>query len=185
MLLHQLNLYYFWSQSIVKSWRPMQIFRFITLLSFCELSRYWPLCRYLSSVSQAKEESLQQRTYMLLGTFFWNTGWNFWVLTVIDEPLTKSNTERRVKISAGITKEGAYLTIYLLSIHKIWCADVLIKLMNQNFSKSKNLHDSSKFEYFQLGGGGGGGGGNFGFTNLGGKHFEPLKSLGFQQLSYL
>ena len=27
--------------------------------------------------------------------------------------------------------------------------------------------------------GGGGGGGGFGSTNLGGKNFEPLKSLGF------
>ena len=26
---------------------------------------------------------------------------------------------------------------------------------------------------------------NFGGTNLGGKNFGPLKSLGFQQLSYL
>ena len=62
---------------------------------------------------------------------------------------------------------------------------VLIKLMNQNFSKSKILHESSKLEHFQWGGykfwgyklGGGGGGG--------GKNFGPLKSLGFQQLSYL
>ena len=29
------------------------------------------------------------------------------------------------------------------------------------------------------------GGTNFGGTNLGGKNFGPLKSLGFQQLSYL
>ena len=29
------------------------------------------------------------------------------------------------------------------------------------------------------------GGKNFGGTNLGGKNFGPLKSLGFQQLSYL
>ena len=29
------------------------------------------------------------------------------------------------------------------------------------------------------------GGKNFGGTNLGGKTFGPLKSLGFQQLSYL
>ena len=56
--------------------------------------------------------------------------------------------------------------------------------MNQNFSKRKILHDSLilhdsfTLEHFQLGGG-------FGGTNLGGKHFGPLKSLGFQQLSYL
>ena len=30
-----------------------------------------------------------------------------------------------------------------------------------------------------------GGGKNFGGTNLGGTNFGPLKSLGFQQLSYL
>ena len=54
--------------------------------------------------------------------------------------------------------------------------------MKQNFSKSKNLHESSKLEHFQFGGGG-----NFGGTNLGGgsKNFGPLKSLGFPQLSYL
>ena len=51
--------------------------------------------------------------------------------------------------------------------------------MNQNFSKSKILHESSKLENFQLGGG------DFGGTNLGGKKCGPLKSLGFQQLSYL
>ena len=51
--------------------------------------------------------------------------------------------------------------IYLLSNHKIlsggWGKNlgVLIKLMNQNFSKSKTLHESSKLEHFQLGGGGG------------------------------
>ena len=28
--------------------------------------------------------------------------------------------------------------------------------MNQNFSKSKNLHESRKLEHFQWGGGGGG-----------------------------
>ena len=51
--------------------------------------------------------------------------------------------------------------------------------MNQNFSKSEILHESSQLEHFQwavkmLGG-----------TNLRGKNFGPLKSLGFQQLSYL
>ena len=35
--------------------------------------------------------------------------------------------------------------------------EVLIKLMNQNFSKSKFLNESSKLEHFQWGGGGGGG----------------------------
>ena len=51
--------------------------------------------------------------------------------------------------------------------------------MNQNLSKSKLLHESSKLEHFRWGGGK-----NFGGTNLGGKNFGPLKSLGFQQLSY-
>ena len=27
------------------------------------------------------------KIYILLGTFFWNTGWYFWVLKVFDEPL--------------------------------------------------------------------------------------------------
>ena len=47
--------------------------------------------------------------YILLGAFFWNTGWYFLrVLKVFDEPLGESNTERRVKISAGISKEGTW-----------------------------------------------------------------------------
>ena len=46
-------------------------------------------------------------TYILLGAFFWNTGWYFLrVLTAFDEPLGESNTERQVKISASISKEG-------------------------------------------------------------------------------
>ena len=53
--------------------------------------------------------------------------------------------------------------------------------MNQNFSKSKILHES-KLEDFQWMGGEGK---NFEGTNLGGKNLGPLKSLGFQQLSYL
>ena len=50
--------------------------------------------------------------------------------------------------------------------------------MNQNFPKSKFLHEPSKLNILN-------GGGNFGDTNLGGKNFRLLKSLGFQQLSYL
>ena len=49
--------------------------------------------------------------------------------------------------------------------------------MNQNFSKSKTLHESSKLEHLQWEKGGGGGGG-------GGKNFGPLQSLNFQQLSH-
>ena len=45
--------------------------------------------------------------------------------------------------------------------------------MNQNLSKSKLLHESSKLEHFQWGGGK-----NYGGTNLGDKNFGPLKSLG-------
>ena len=41
--------------------------------------------------------------YILWGTFFWNTGW---VLKVFDEPSGESNAERRVKISASVSKEG-------------------------------------------------------------------------------
>ena len=48
--------------------------------------------------------------------------------------------------------------------------------MNQNVSKSKITHKSSKLENFEWGGGK-----NFGSTNLGGKNFGPLKGLGFQQ----
>ena len=44
--------------------------------------------------------------------------------------------------------------------------------MNQNFSKSKIVHESSELEHFQLEGGGGGG-----------ANFRPLNSLDFQQLS--
>ena len=53
--------------------------------------------------------------------------------------------------------------------------------MNQNFSKSKILHESSKLKHFQLGGGVK----ILGAQILEGKNFGPLKSLGFQQLSYL
>ena len=45
--------------------------------------------------------------------------------------------------------------------------------MNQNFSISKILHQSSKLEHFQW---------RYKSRN---KNFEPLKSLGSQQLSYL
>ena len=53
--------------------------------------------------------------------------------------------------------------------------------MNQNFSKSKILHEKSKWEHFQFGGGGV----KFLGTILGAIKFGPLKSLGFQQLSHL
>ena len=46
--------------------------------------------------------------------------------------------------------------------------------MNQNFSKSKILQESSKLGHFQWEGGGGGN-----------KNFGSLKSLDFQQLLYL
>ena len=78
ILPRRLNLYYFWSQSIVKSWWPPQIFRFIMLRGFCELSVYWHICRQWSSVGQAKPENLPKGTYILLGTFFWNTSWYFY-----------------------------------------------------------------------------------------------------------
>ena len=53
--------------------------------------------------------------------------------------------------------------------------------MNQNFAKSKILHESSKLEHFH-----GGGGKSLGVEIYGGvKNFGPPKSLGFQQLSYL
>ena len=44
---------------------------------------------------------------IFLGAFFANTSWYFLrVLTVFDEPLGESNTERQLKISASISKEG-------------------------------------------------------------------------------
>ena len=45
--------------------------------------------------------------------------------------------------------------------------------MNQNFSISKILHESSKLEHFRLGGG------NFGGTNLGGKKFWTSQKFRF------
>ena len=51
--------------------------------------------------------------------------------------------------------------------------------MNQIFSKSKILHESSKLEHFQWGIK------IYGVQTYGDKNFGPLKSLGFQQLSYL
>ena len=57
---------------------------------------------------------------------------------------------------------------------------VQIKLMNQNFSKSKILHESSELEHCQWGGGG-----EFWGYKFRGGDFGPLKSLGFQQLLYL
>ena len=53
--------------------------------------------------------------------------------------------------------------------------------MNQNFFKSKFLHESTKLENFQRGGGVK----ILGVQIKGGKNFGPLKSLGFQQLLYL
>ena len=47
--------------------------------------------------------------------------------------------------------------------------------MNQNFSKSKILHESSKLERFQY----------FRRKKLGVKNLGPYKILGFQQLSHL
>ena len=53
--------------------------------------------------------------------------------------------------------------------------------MNQNFSKVNFYTNHLNWNIFNVGGK------NFGGTNLGGgvKNFGPLKSLGFQQLSYL
>ena len=60
----------------------------------------------------------------------------FIILKVFDKSPGESNTERQVKLSADISKnlkikgEGEFKR-------------VLIKLMNQNLSKGKNLHESS------------------------------------------
>ena len=73
-----------------------------------------------------------------------------WVLKVFEEPLGESNTERRkfqkrapnnifIIKSQKLTRGGGGVKTY----------GVLIKLMNQNFSKSKFLHESFKLEHIQ------------------------------------
>ena len=77
------------------SWRRISIFKFVYLQEFDQI--------WVAEVSKCKS------IYILLGAFFWNTGWYFLrVLTVFDEPLGESNTERQVKISASISKEGTW-----------------------------------------------------------------------------
>ena len=73
------------------------------------------------------------------------------------EPLGESNTERRVKLSTGVSKEGTQQYIYY-QITKfedegggVKMYGVLIQLMNQNFSKGKIFHESSKLKHFQWG----------------------------------
>ena len=70
---------------------------------------FWKSRNINQNQGKSYEKSLQfmMSNYILLGAFFWNTGWYFLrVLKVFDEPLGESNTERRVKISASISKEG-------------------------------------------------------------------------------
>ena len=79
------------------------------------------------------------------------------VLKVFDEPLGESNTERQIKISAGISKEGN-LIIYLLSNSKKFTPGVKIlefksNSRHQDFSKSKIYTNQSNQNIF--------GGGNF------------------------
>ena len=52
--------------------------------------------------------------------------------------------------------------------------------MNQNFSKSKILHESFKLENFEWGEKFG----DLGFRDLGVENFRPIESLDFQQLSF-
>ena len=66
-------------------------------------------CLYATNLNFVSYEDFKiyLNIYILLGTFFWNTGWYFlWVLKVFDEPLGESDKERRVKIWACISKEG-------------------------------------------------------------------------------
>ena len=100
-------------------------------------------------------------------------------MKVFDEPLGESNKERREKYEPVFQKKAPN-NIFIIKSQKLTTRGVLIKLMSQNLSKSKFLHESSKLEHFQWGGGK-----NLRGTNLGGTNFGPLKSLGFQQLSYL
>ena len=108
-----------WSQSIGNSWWPTRVLRFIMLRGFCEPSVYWSLCSHWSSLGQAKPENLLQGTYILLGTFFWNTGWYFMSLESI---LRAFNSDKYRKTSKNISRyyKRRHLIIYLLSIHKIW-----------------------------------------------------------------
>ena len=103
ILLRRLHLYYF---EVRASWSRSDQCRYFDL-TCCEVfvnRVYIDLMSSLElSVGQAKAENLQQGTYILLGTFFWNTGWYFY------EPWRAFNQvkyRKTSKILAGITKEG-------------------------------------------------------------------------------
>ena len=93
-------------------------------------------------------------------------------MKVFDEHLGESNTERRVKISASISKEGHIIT-YLLSNSKHFTPGVKIlefksNRRHQDFPKSKIYTNHSNQNIF-------GGGYKFG----GGKIFRATKMLVF------
>ena len=97
----------------------------------------------------------------------------------------ESNTDRSVKISAGILKTPNKIFIIksqnLKQGEKVKIEEVLIIVMNQNFSKSEFYKNHLNWSIFNWGGCE-----TFCGTNLGGGgNFGLYKSLHFQQLSYL
>ena len=90
------------------------------------------------------------------------------ILKVSDEPLGESNTERRVKISAGISnKIPNNIFIVKFKLFTPWVKILGFKShsKNRDFPKSKNLHESIELKQ---------GGGNLFWrgTNSGGKIFD-------------
>ena len=80
------------------------------------------------------------------------------VLEVSDEPLGESNTEIQVK-SQLIFQKKAPQNIFMIKTQNLRRGEGedlggTNQTDEQNFSQSKNLHESSKFEHFQGGGGG-------------------------------
>ena len=74
--------------------------------------------------------------------------------------------------------ERRHLIIFIIKSQKLTTGGrgicgVLIKLINQNFSESKFLHESTELENFQWG------------YKFRGVKILDISSLGFQQLSYL
>ena len=101
-------------------------------------------------------------------------------MEVFEEPLGESNTERRVQISAGVSKKAPDNIFIIksqnLKMRGVTIYEILIELMNPNFSKSKILHESSKLEHFQWGVK------NFGSTNLGGLKFWTSQKFRFSTI---
>ena len=92
---------------------------------------------------------------------------------------------RKTSKNISLCFERRHLIIYLLSNHKIWrwggknIGGYYLNWWTKISPKVNFYTNQLNWRIFN------GGGKNFGGTNLGGKNFGPLKSLGFQQLSYL